>query len=199
VDGIDPKTGRWDWSVGRLAFIDVESTGVWDPLDPPLLLEAAVVVTDRDLTELARYTVVIKTDPEDLAAANPFAVTMHLRSGLWQELQAGEGVPIPEAEVGLCRMLANTDWGDPRPVVWVGSSPAALDRPLIQRTMPSFYDMLHYRSIDVSSLRLVLQNYAGIKLERTEPQHRALSDAFGALDHLRAYKERLALLAGVPA
>jgi oligoribonuclease len=186
--------------LGRLAFIDVESTGIWDPSAPPILLEVAVVITDRDLTELGRYSTVIRV--EDLAAlarANPFAVTMHMRSGLWDEVKAGEGQSLAEAEEGLCRMLRTTDLGDGRPVIWVGSSPAALDRPILYRDMPRFYRMFHHRSIDVSSLRLALQNYAGIRLARNEPEHRALADCFGALSHLRAYKERLSQLVCVAA
>lgn len=161
-----------------------------------MLLEVAVVVTDRDLTELGRYTTVIRAeDLAPLAKANPFAVTMHMKSGLWAEVKAGEGQPLAEAEEGLCRMLRTTDLGDGRPVVWVGSSPAALDRPIIYRDMPRFYRMFHHRSIDVSSLRLALQNYAGIRVARDEPEHRALADCFGALRHLRTYKDRLAQLA----
>lgn len=198
--GIDPKTKRWDWSLGRLCFIDVESTGIWDPLDPPILLEVAVVVTDRDLTELGRYSTVIQVeDLSLLAKANPFAVTMHMRSGLWDEVKSGKGLPLDEAEADLCRMLRTTDLGDGRPVIWVGSSPAALDRPILYRDMPRFYRMFHHRSIDVSSLRLALQNYAGIRVARDEPEHRALADCFGALRHLSTYKERLSQLNCVPA
>jgi oligoribonuclease len=195
--GIDPETGHWDWTLGRVAFLDFETTGIWDPADPPLILEAAMVVTDGALNELGRYSAVV--DYEDqvyLERADPFVVEMHTKSGLWNDLKARRrAVELAKIEADLCATLEATyDENDGRPVVWAGFSPSALDRPLARHFMPAFYDMLHYRTIDVSTLKLYALNYHGVKIEKDDPTHRAEQDVedtietFGRISYLISKK-----------
>lgn len=186
--GIDPKTGRWDWSFGRLAWIDVETTNVWDAESPPFILEVACIVTDADLSELGRYSRVV--DYQDLSylrKAAPYAVDMHLKSGLWERVLHRQGtVPLQEIEHQLVKLV--TDSSDPRPVVWAGASPSALDRPVIRHHMPTFHSLLHYRTLDVSSLLLAAKN-CGHSLPREIPstEHRAESDAEEAIEAYRRF------------
>jgi len=192
MTGAAISIANWDRALSRICFIDVETTGLWDPAAPPILLEVAAVVTDRNLVEIGRYSALIRASENDLARTNPFVVSMHLQSGLWRDLKAGLGTDVSTAEEGLCRMLERTDPGDGRPVIWAGASPSALDRPLLRRAMPKFDGMFCHRLIDVSSLKLVLQNYSEAELRAGKPMHRALSDCFGAMEILRACKNHLA-------
>jgi oligoribonuclease len=196
--GIDPKTGRWDWSLGRLAWIDVDTTGTWDPDDPPLTLEVALIVTDGALNELGRYVAVVDyRDLSYLAKATPFVVDMHTKSGLWGDLQARSGtVALEQIERELCQLLETTkEPGDQRPVVWAGFSPGALDRPMIRRYMPTFHRMLHYRTLDVSTLKLYALNYFGVEIAQENPLHRAeqdTEDTIAALGRITSLIERKA-------
>jgi oligoribonuclease (3'-5' exoribonuclease) len=74
---------------------------------------------------------------------------------------------------------------DTRPVVWGGFSPSALDRPLVRLFMPTFYNMIHYRTIDVSTTKLTALNFFGVKIEREAPRHRAEGDTEATLDTFR--------------
>lgn len=193
--GIDPKTGRWDWSLGRLCFLDAETTGIWKPEAPPLplILEVAAIVTDRALNELGRYAAVVDyRDLSYLTRTIPFVVDMHIKSGLWEALQRREGtVSLEEIERDLCQLVKDTSvvngTPDTRPVIWAGFSPSALDRPAIRHYMPSFYSLLHYRTLDVSTLNLVARNYAQANLERDDAEHRAEPDAQASLEFFRRF------------
>jgi oligoribonuclease (3'-5' exoribonuclease) len=178
--GIDPKTGRWDWSLGRLAFVDVETTGIWTRDDPPLTLEVAMIVTDGELNELSRYSAVVDyRDLSYLTKASPFVVDMHTKSGLWGDLRARLGtVPLEQIERDLCCLLeATKEPGDQRPVVWAGFSPGALDRPMIRHYMPALHSLFHYRT------------------EQGDPAHRAekdTEDTIAALGRITSLIERKA-------
>ena len=116
-----------------------------------------MIVTDRALNELGRYSAVVDyPDQEYLARATPFVVDMHTKSGLWDELQRREGtLPLEEIERDLCQLVPDTSVVDgaldTRPVIWAGFSPSALDRPAIRHYMPTFHGLLHYRTLDIST------------------------------------------------
>jgi oligoribonuclease len=196
--GIDPKTGRWDWSLGRLAFVDVETTGIWTRDDPPLTLEVAMIVTDGELNELSRYSAVVDyRDLSYLTKASPFVVDMHTKSGLWGDLRARLGtVPLEQIERDLCCLLeATKEPGDQRPVVWAGFSPGALDRPMIRHYMPALHSLFHYRTLDVSTIKLYALNYFGVEIEQGDPAHRAekdTEDTIAALGRITSLIERKA-------
>lgn len=194
---IDPRTGRWNWSVGRIVWIDVETTGIWIPEAPPLILEVAAVVTDRDLNVLGEWASPLLYEEREWSAARPHeaAVSMHQKTGLWDLVDPANNHPdrvrLADAEASLCQLLEATSVKlgpekDTRPVLWGGASPAALDRPIMRLNMPRFYGMIHYRTLDISCLRLAAINWGG-DFDRGdfEASHRALEDCYQSIDFAR--------------
>jgi oligoribonuclease len=208
-EGIDPRTGRWDWSIGRICWLDVETTGLWDPASPPLILEVAAVVTDQGLEELGRMAKPILYEEAPWSQARPHesAVAMHRKSGLWRvvnpHLQSPEDhlrVTLAEAENQLCQLLDETDFGDPRPVLWGGASPAALDRPVLRHYMPRFYSRIHYRTLDATSIRMAALNWGSDEpRSESDPDHRALPDCLQALEIARRDRARRLAMSMQPA
>jgi oligoribonuclease (3'-5' exoribonuclease) len=96
-------------------------------------------------------------------------------------------VSLAEIERRLCQLVRDTEV-DARPVIWAGFSPGALDRPAIRHYMPTFHSLLHYRTLDISTLNLVTRNYASENLERDDAEHRAESDAEASLEFFGRFR-----------
>lgn len=198
------KPPKWDWTMNRIAFLDAETTGTWDPEKPPLPLEIAMIVTTGDLVKLAEFSAVVGWTAEEFEAAqiHPVAQEMHSKSGLLSLLfQHWSGFrPAPtilKIEREMVSLLEKTrtmfdDMDDPCPVVWAGASPSALDRPLIRHYMPEFYSKIHYRTLDISSERLTMLNWLNVDLNREyEATHRALQDCEDAISFARRLRALL--------
>jgi oligoribonuclease len=161
------------------------------------MLEVCLIVTDRALNELGRYSAVVDFgDLSFLSVLSPFVAEMHVKSGLLAALQdRAQTVPLEEIERELCQLLVDTAVVDgdldTRPIVWAGFSPSALDRPMVHHYMPTFYSKIHYRTIDVSSEKLTALNYFGVKLDREEVAHRAERDTE---DTIEAFRQITALI-----
>jgi oligoribonuclease len=199
---------KWDWTMHRIAWLDVETDGLVRPGSPfPLLLEVALVLTDADLRELGRYNAVIRHPEKVLRASNPheIVVEMHEKSGLWEDLRGPGTVPVEEAEDAMLALL-DEHCGEPgerqgpggrdtRPVVWGGFSPSAIDRPVIRRYMPRFFKRIHHRNVDVSALKLAMKNWAGVEIPKEEACHRALPDTLESIKLAIYYRRFLNLAA----
>ena len=119
-------------------------------LNKDVLLEIAVLVTDSELNILGEgIDLVIKASADQIAGMNEFVTNMHTESGLITEIQAG--VEISEAEKAVMAYIEKYAPG-------AGKSPLAgnsvgTDRSFIARDMPLLNTYLHYRTIDVSSIK----------------------------------------------
>lgn len=199
-----PKQPKWNWCLGRIVVLDAETTGLWDPAKPPLPLELAMIVTTGDLEEIGRFGSVVGWSRTEFVRAgiHPEAEKMHDASGLMDQIGMhwiGRRVRpgIKEIERRMIDLLDETqrlpdgEW-DSTPIVWAGASSSALDRPLIRRYMPELYRKIHYRTIDISSERLVFKNWLNLDLERDYVSvHRAMKDCEDALNCLRRLKRAL--------
>jgi oligoribonuclease (3'-5' exoribonuclease) len=190
---------KWDWTLTRIAWIDVETDGLVRPgCRFPLCLEVALIVTDEHLRELGRYEAVISHPGEVLDALDPHPVVveMHNKSGLWEALRDDRTASLEDAQAAMIELL-NRTCGEPGesdacPVVWGGFSPAAIDRPVLARYMPRYYRRIHHRSVDVSALKLAMQNWAGIEVPKVEAAHRAMTDTLESISVARVYRRFLA-------
>ena len=171
----------------RIVWIDCEMTGL--DLVKDALCEIACIVTEGDLTPLDDgISMVIKPPTEALAAMDPFVVNMHNESGLMPELDAG--VSIAEAtERTLAYVRQHVP--EPRKAPLAGST-IYVDRGFIARDMPDLDEYLHYRVIDVSSIKELLKRWYP-KVYYGSPEktgnHRALGDiqdSIAELDYYRA-------------
>lgn len=176
-------------SADRIVWIDCEMTGL-DPVQDALV-EVAAVVTDSELTVLGEgVDVVIAPPAEALAQMGDFVRDMHTSSGLLDELAAGTTLEDAQAQV-----LAYIRQHVPEP----GKAPLAgnsvgTDKVFLDRDMPELVGHLHYRVIDVSSIKELARRWYP-RVYFASPQkhggHRALADILESIDELRYYRAAL--------
>ncbi|UUO03374.1 oligoribonuclease [Mycolicibacterium novocastrense] len=171
----------------ELVWIDCEMTGL--DLKTDRLIEIAVLVTDADLNVLGDgIDVVIHTDDEALASMIPVVTEMHTKSGLIDEVRAST-VTVAEAEE-LVLDYIRTHVKQAKTAPLAGNS-IATDRGFIARDMPKLDDYLHYRMIDVSSIKELCRRwYPRIYFGQPEKglAHRALADIHESIRELQYYR-----------
>ncbi|WP_307802475.1 oligoribonuclease [Cellulomonas fengjieae] len=181
-------------SSDRIVWIDCEMTGL--DLDADALVEVAAVVTDSELRVLGEgVDVVIAPPPEALEQMGDFVRTMHTTSGLLDQLSTGTTLEAAQATV-LEYIRA---WvPDPSKAPLAGNS-VGTDKAFLDRDMPELVAHLHYRVIDVSSIKELARRWyprVYFASPRKNGGHRALADILESIDELRYY--RAALLPAQP-
>lgn len=171
----------------RLVWIDCEMTGL--DLKRDALIEIACLVTDGSLDVLDEgIDLVIKPPPEALDQMEDVVREMHTTSGLLNELAAG--VTLAEAQeqvLGYVRKHIS----EPRRVPLAGNS-IATDRVFIARDMPELDAFLHYRMVDVSSIKELARRWYPRAYFASPPKHgghRALADITESIQELRYYRD----------
>ncbi|MEH0975068.1 oligoribonuclease [Micromonospora sp. CPCC 205546] len=173
-----------------LVWIDCEMTGL--DLGGDKLIEVAALVTDPDLNVLGDgVDVVIHADEAALAAMPEIVATMHAKSGLTEEVRRST-VTLAEAE-DMVLDYVTTHVKDPRTAPLCGNS-IATDRGFITRDMPRLDAHLHYRMIDVSSIKELCRRWYP-RVYFGQPQkglaHRALADIRESIRELEYYRRTL--------
>ncbi|GAC54067.1 oligoribonuclease [Gordonia amicalis] len=171
----------------KLVWIDCEMTGL--RLESDKLIEIAALVTDGDLNILGDgVDVVIHADDEALASMPDVVTKMHADSGLTDEVRKST-VTLAEAEkmvLDYIRKHVTT----PGAVPLAGNS-IATDRGFIARDMPELDAYLHYRMVDVSSIKELCRRwYPRVYFGQPEKglAHRALADIRESIRELRYYR-----------
>ncbi len=171
----------------RIVWIDCEMTGL--SLEHDALVEVAALVTDADLTVLGEgVDVVIKPPAEALAHMPDVVRDMHTSSGLLTELESG--VTLAEAEA---RVLAYVREFVPvaRKAPLAGNT-VYVDRGFLARDMTVLDEHLHYRLIDVSSIKELIRRWFP-KIYYNSPAkhggHRALADIRESIEELKFYRQ----------
>ena len=179
-----------------LVWIDCEMTGL--DLDNDALIEVAVVITDAQLNILDEgLDVVIRPSDAALAQMNDFVRNMHVVSGLLEELPSG--LSMQEA---TDQVLAYIKRFVPQPgkALLAGNS-VGNDRNFLLRDMPAVTDHLHYRLVDVSSIKELARRWYP-KAYQGSPEktgnHRALGDIRDSITELRYYREAIMVPAPGP-
>ena len=171
----------------RLVWIDCEMTGL--DLGADALIEVAALVTDFDLNVLGDgVDVIIKPPSEALDQMIEFVRTMHESSGLLAELE--HGVTLQEAEEQVMAYLREHCPPDSRPPL-AGNS-VATDRGFVARDMATLDGFLHYRIVDVSSIKELARRWfprAYFNAPTKRGNHRALADIQESIEELRYYRD----------
>jgi oligoribonuclease len=172
----------------RIVWIDCEMTGL--DLVADALVEVAVVVTDSELTVLDDgIDVIIRPPDEALEQMVPFVREMHTRSGLLDALP--DGLTMAEATTVVMEYLRGHVEAGKAPL---GGNSVGTDKAFLDRDMPDVTGHLHYRVIDVSSIKeLARRWYPRIYFASPEKAggHRALADILESIDELRYYRAAL--------
>ncbi len=171
----------------RMVWIDCEMTGL--ELGRDALVEVAVLVTDSDLNVLGDgVDVVIKPPPEALDGMPDVVREMHTSSGLLDELDAGTTLADAQAKV-LAYVKEHVPTARKAPLA--GNS-VYVDRGFLARDMPELDEHLHYRLVDVSSIKeLVRRWFPRIYFNSPSKHggHRALVDIRESIEELKFYRE----------
>ena len=171
----------------RLVWIDCEMTGL--DLTSDALIEIACIVTDGELNALDEgIDVVIKPPAEALDGMDEVVQQMHTTSGLLTELPAG--LTLAEAQE-LVLAYIRQHVPESRKVPLCGNS-IATDRSFLARDMPELDDFLHYRMVDVSSIKELARRWyprAYFASPEKHGGHRALADIRDSIRELRYYRE----------
>jgi oligoribonuclease len=173
----------------RIVWIDCEMTGL--NLTTDALIEVAALVTDYELNQLGDgIDLVIKPPAEALAQMDDFVRDMHTSSGLLDELATG--TTMTEAEAQLLAYIR--EWAPEASKAPLGGNTVGTDRGFLLRDMPELEAHLHYRIIDVSSIKeLALRWFprAFFASPKKEGGHRALADIRESIAELRYYREAI--------
>lgn len=170
-----------------LVWIDCEMTGL--DLEADGLLEVAALVTDGELNVLGDgVDIVIKPTNDQLSNMGDFVTEMHTKSGLLELLD--DGVAVEEAErqvLEYVRQYVPTA----RKVPLAGNS-IGTDRAFLAKFMPELEQWLHYRVVDVSSIKELAKRWyprVHYKAPAKGGNHRALADIQESIEELRYYRE----------
>ncbi|MEU2202539.1 oligoribonuclease [Isoptericola sp. NPDC019482] len=173
----------------RIVWIDCEMTGL--DLRADALVEVAAVVTDSELNVLGEgVDVVIAPPAAAVEQMNDFVRDMHTSSGLIEELDGG--MTLADAEQAVLDYVR--EWvPDPGKAPLAGNS-VGTDKMFLDRDMPGLVGHLHYRIVDVSSIKELARRWyprVYFAAPKKDGGHRALADILESIDELRYYREAL--------
>lgn len=171
----------------RLVWIDCEMTGL--DLGADALIEVAALVTDFELNVLGEgVDLIVKPPAEALEQMGDYVRTMHEKSGLLVELDGG--LTLEEAEQAVLAYVREHCPEGSRPPL--AGNTVATDRAFLARDMPDLEQFLHYRIVDVSSIKELSRRWyprAYFQAPKKRGNHRALADIQESIEELRYYRD----------
>lgn len=188
--GAEPEDLDGDALSEPLVWVDLEMTGL-DP-ERDVILEAAVIVTDGTLDAIVEGPdIVVSQPPAALHRMADVVREMHARSGLTDAV-GSSGTATAAAEAALLRFVT-THVPQPRTAPLAGNSVHA-DRAFLRRYMPALEAHLHYRNVDVSTVKELARRWRPDLLEGAPAKggsHRALADIRESIAELRYYRSHM--------
>ncbi len=171
----------------RMVWIDLEMTGL--DITKESIIEIATVITDSDLNILAQGpNLAITVSEELLAGMDEWNTTHHNNSGLVDRIRTA-GVSLSEAEEKTVEFLR--EWVDPNSAPLCGNS-VWNDRRFLDKEMPLVADYLHYRMVDVSTVKeLARRWYPEVGRYRKKSAHLALDDILESIEELRYFRNEI--------
>lgn len=168
----------------HLAWIDLEMTGL--DFDRDVILEIAVIITDQNLRLVAHGPeLVIYQSPENLQGMANEVYQMHNDSGLLLDVSRSQ-ITIRQAEAQVLNFLKQ--YSGPGQMPLCGNS-IWQDKFFLRRFMPNLLNFLHYRIIDVSTVKELVTGWYGAPEFKKSKNHRALADIQESIAELQYYRE----------
>jgi oligoribonuclease len=169
-----------------LIWVDLEMTGLEPERDA--IIEFAAVITDDQLKVVAEFEDCALFQPESrFQMMDEWNRKHHSNSGLWSKVCASS-LTVPELETKLIQWASQFTEARTSPLcgnsIWQ-------DRRFISRYMPKFDQFLHYRMIDVSTIKVLAQRWYPKQKYDKKAQHRAKDDILESIDELRYYRSEL--------
>lgn len=179
-----------------IVWVDCEMTGLDVTVDE--ICEIAVVVTDQELNEVdAGLQIVVKPGRKALKNMGEFVTNMHAESGLIEEIP--NGISISKAETKVLDYIQQ--WIKEERTAPLAGNSIGTDRMFLNRQMPSLDSFLHYRNIDVSSIKELTRRWyprVYFQMPKKTGNHRALADIKESIRELRYYRQTVLVAAPGP-
>ena len=169
----------------KLIWIDLEMTGLDYHND--VILEIATIITDGELNVIATGpNLVVHHSDEVLNNMNPWCIEQHAKTGLTQKVK-DSAFTLEQAENETLKFLEQHCDKSTAPLcgnsVW-------FDKLFLKKDMPAIFDFLHYRVVDVTALKIMLNMWSNNHIDfKKENTHRALDDIKESIEELRFYKQ----------
>ena len=171
----------------RMVWIDLEMTGL--DIEKESIIEIATVITDSELNIIAQGpNLAVSVSEELLASMDEWNTTHHNQSGLVERIRH-EGVSISEAQQQTLEFLKQ--WVNPKTAPLCGNS-VWNDRRFLDKEMPLVADYLHYRMVDVSTIKeLARRWYPKVDKYRKKLSHLALDDILESIEELQYFRDKV--------
>ena len=171
----------------RMVWIDLEMTGL--DIEKESIIEIATVITDSELNIIAQGpNLAVSVSEELLAGMDEWNTTHHNQSGLVERIRH-EGVSISEAQQQTLDFLKQ--WVNPKTAPLCGNS-VWNDRRFLDKEMPLVADYLHYRMVDVSTIKeLARRWYPKVDKYRKKLSHLALDDILESIEELQYFRDKV--------
>jgi oligoribonuclease len=169
---------------GRIVWVDLEMSGL--DINKDVILEMACIVTDKDLNIVAESEdLIIKQDDSILNSMDEWCTKTHGSSGLTAAVK-NSNISISQAEEQMTKFIQDYV---PKGVSPLAGNTIHMDKMFLNKYMPKFVNHLHYRLIDVSTIKeLVKRWYPNEKIFLKKNTHRALDDIRESIDELKFYR-----------
>lgn len=171
----------------NLFWVDLEMTGLGDD---QVIVEIASLITDADLNILAEGPVIaIHRTPEEMARMEEWPAEQHKKSGLLDRIEASD-IDVKEAEKQTLDFLKK--WAKRGKAPLCGNS-IWVDRRFLHKEMPTLENFLHYRMIDVSSIKELVDRWYPESLRPPDKKgtHLAMDDIRESVQELKWYRENV--------
>ncbi|MCB0378328.1 MAG: oligoribonuclease [Bdellovibrionales bacterium] len=162
----------------KLLWLDMEMTGL--DVEKERIIEVAAIVTDKDLRELASYHSVVFQDQKFLDAMDDWNKNQHGKSGLIEKIPHA-----PKSEIVENEICAFVDKHFTEPAILAGNS-IGQDRKFIDRYWIKFAEKLHYRMLDVTAWKMIMESRYNVVFKKSET-HRALDDIKESIAELQCF------------
>lgn len=171
----------------NIIWIDLEMTGLNPETDA--IIEAACLITDTDLNLVAEGpNLILHQDKEVFDTMDDWNQNQHTKSGLWEKVVASK-LTLEEAEEKILTFIKEHTRTRP----YIAGNSIWQDRRFIRRYMPRVDSYLHYRMIDVSAVKILIDYWKPKVTYKKKEAHRALDDIKESLEELRLYKDKIFL------
>jgi oligoribonuclease len=169
--------------VNKFLWLDMEMTGL--DVSKERIIEVAAIVTDNEFHPLEEYESVVYQPPIFIENMDQWNTEHHTRSGLVAKIP--DAPRQDDVEGQLCELVRRHF--PKEPAILCGNS-IGQDRKFIDLYMPKFSQLLHYRMLDVTSWKIIMENKYGMKVEKKD-SHRALDDIQESIGELKEYLKHI--------
>ena len=170
-----------------LVWMDLEMTGLYP--ESCHIVQLAMIITDRNLTQITEPVEIDIWQPESvLDTMIPFVRNMHEKSGLLERIRKSK-ISVEEAEKDVMGTIAQ--FAGYKTARLCGNS-ISQDRLFIAKYMPTLHGYLHYRQVDVSTVKELAMWWHGVKYEKPDDgKHTALHDIQQSIAELKYFREKV--------